>query len=279
MAIQRFTSSHALRVVLALGWADFLLKYRGSFLGFLWSFAVPLVKFLVIFHVIGPFVQTVPYYHLYLFLGIILWEYFSLLTGACMTMVFEKAVIIQKVLFPRVLLIFSVGWTHTLIFGTYLTIFLIAALLFRIPPTWGFVYLMVTFMQITLFALGIGMLLSSYVLKFRDLQHLWWVLLQVMFWLTPIVYPYTPTATVTQDMRGIFSGSWHLSLWSLFDIFIRFQPLSIILYDARRAVLYPASIGIPSFVHTIAVTLFCVGVFLLGARIFRRRSAYFLQEY
>ena len=67
--VGRFTWKHALKVVLVMGWSDFVLKYRGSFLGYLWSLAGPLVKFLVILYVFGPFVSPeIPEYPLYLFL-------------------------------------------------------------------------------------------------------------------------------------------------------------------------------------------------------------------
>lgn len=274
-----FTWKHSLRVVVALGFADFLLKYRGSVLGFLWSFIVPLFKFLVIFHVFRPFVSDVEHYQLYLFLGLILWEHFQMITSACMSMLHEKATIIQKVIFPRILLIASVGWTHGLILLCYMAIFLSAAFILHTPPAWGLLYLPVIFLQATLIGLAIGMILSSYALKYRDLQHLWGILLQVMFWLTPIVYPYTPKGTVTQDLENLLSGSLHLSLWSLFDIFIRFQPLSILYHDARRAILYPATLGVPSMTHAIAFTAACLVLSLIGSVIFVKRSRYFVQEY
>ncbi len=275
----QFSWKHGVRVVLAMGFADFLLKYRGSFLGFLWSFIIPLFKFFVIFHVFNPFIKNIPSYHLYLFLGLILWEHFSLVTGNCMTMLHEKAAIIQKVVFPRILLILSVGWTHVLILFCYFIIFLGIALLMGIAPTPGLLYIPVLFVQATLISLSIGMLLSSYALKYRDLQHLWSIALQVFFWLTPVIYPYTPKATVTQDFFNLFSGSLKVSLWSLFDIFIRFQPLSILLHDARRSILYPDTLGVPSILHTIVFSIICLLLFGLGAMVFHKRSRYFVQEY
>lgn len=274
-----FTWRHSLRVVMAVGFADFLLKYRGSVLGFLWSFIVPLFKFLVIFHVFKPFMRGIDHYQLYLFLGLILWEHFALITSACISMLHEKATIIQKVVFPRILLIASVGWTHCLVLLCYLAIFLSACVLLQKPPAWGLFYVPIIVVQATLIGLSIGMILSSYALKYRDLQHLWGILLQVIFWLTPIVYPYTPKGTVAQDLENLFSGSLHLSLWSLFDIFIRFQPLSILFHDARRAILYPDTLGIPSLTHAVAFTTACLIAFAIGATIFRKRSRYFVQEY
>lgn len=274
-----FTWKHSLRVVLAMGFSDFVLKYRGSFLGFLWSFIMPLVKFIVILHVFSPFINGIPSYHLYLFLGIILWEHFSLITTGCMSMLHEKASIIQKVVFPRILLILSVGWTHTLILLSYFIIFLCIAFIMGTEPTWGLLYIPLLFVQATLLGLSIGMILSSYALKYRDLQHLWGVILQVFFWLTPVIYPYTPEAPLMQDFTNLFSGSLRLSFWSLLDIFIRFQPISVLLHDARRSILYPDTLGIPSIIHAIGFSVVCLLLFSLCTMVFKKRSSYFVQEY
>ena len=78
MPVKRYTWRQMVLVVWAIGWSDFVMKYRGSFLGYLWSFAPMIVRFLVIFHIFRPFMgEKVPYYHLYLFLGLIVWQHFS----------------------------------------------------------------------------------------------------------------------------------------------------------------------------------------------------------
>lgn len=248
-------------------------------LGYLWSFVVPLVKFLVMFHVFARYVD-IPFYHLYLFLGLVFWEHFSLTTTACINMLDAKASIIKKVLMPRILLIMSVGWMHLIILLTYLCIFLIFSIFtgFKIPISLIY-YLPIALVQATLLALGVGMLLSSFSLRYRDIQHLWVVSLQVLFWLTPIMYQYKPTAPVLNDIQNLFSGSMSLSFWSAFDIFIRFQPLSLLIHDARRAFLYPDTLQVPSLLHVIAFTSVCTAIFIAGAMVFRWRSRYFIQEY
>src|SRR3989338_11677150 len=106
----RFTWRHSLKVIFVMGWSDFVLKSRGSFFGYLWSLMGPLVKFLVILYVFGPYVSPeIPAYPLYLFLGVILWEHFVTTKAACIHALTEKAGIIQKLQFPRILLMLSAG--------------------------------------------------------------------------------------------------------------------------------------------------------------------------
>lgn len=267
-------------VVLALGWSDFLLKYRGSFLGYLWSFIVPMVKFLVILHIFRPFVGDIPYYPLYLFLGLILWEHFSATTLACIQMPLDKSTIIKKVAFPRILLMLSVGWMHIVILSTYMCIFFLFTTLVGPGIPWSAVlYLPLVFLQASLIGVGVGMILGSYSLKYRDIPHLWNVILQIFFWLTPIAYAYQPSAPVLEDATNMIHAGIPLSLWNLFDVFIRFQPLSLLIHDARRAMLYPSTLAVPSLFHIVSFTAICVVIFVIGTCLFNRRSPYFMEEY
>lgn len=276
---RRFGLQQTLRVVCAMGWSDFTLKYRGSLLGYLWSLIVPLTKFVVILHVFRPYVgQSIPSYPLYLFLGIVLWEHFAMTTTTCMSVLLEKASLVQKVAFPRIILMFSVGWLHLIILSTYLLIFFLTGWAIGTRFTWESLYVVITVLQATLLALGVGMILSSYSLKFRDIPHLWFVILQIFFWLTPIAYPETLVGPVGESLRN-FIRTFQPSLWSLLDAIIRFQPISLVLHDVRRAVLYAGSVGMPSLTHAVATTVICLLVFCAGIIIFQRRSRYFVQEY
>lgn len=259
-----FPWPHSLRIILAMGWSDFILKYRGSVLGFLWSFIVPLTKFIVIFYVFRPFMSDVPQYHLYLFLGLLLWEHFAMTTSACIGMLQDKAAIIQKVAFPRLLLILAVGWQHVIILVTYIIIYLIMATMLGSLSITGLLYLPFLLLQATLLALGIGMFLSAFSLRFRDIPHLWAVVLQVLFWLTPVIYSLSIIDNVTHP------------LWKFLHLFIHVQPLSILLTDARQAML---SADVPDAVHASLFTVFCLILFSVGSWIFQRRSRYFIQEY
>lgn len=280
MAHHSFNLRHAVRIVLAMGWADFFLKYRGSFLGYLWSFAFPITRFIVILHIFRHFTGGVDHYPLYLFLGIILWEYFSTTTQACMQMLQAKATIIKKVRIPRILLILSVGWMHIIILCTYILMYVIFAVASGGPLPFSFwYYTPLVMVQASLLALGVGMLLASFVLRYRDIQHMWGVMLQVIFWLTPIAYVYRPDATIIEDARRVLTASSFTSLWDILDVTIRFQPLSILLQDARRAMLYPDTLGVPSLTHVAWFTAACAAFFIFGLLVFQRRSRYFIEEY
>lgn len=278
MPPRQFTLSHSIAVVGAIGWSDFVMKYRGSILGYVWSLLSPLVRFVVILYVFGPYVaQSIPNYALYLFLGIIIWEYVAVTTNGCMTMLHEKASIIQRMAFPRVLLIFAVGWTNLVIFCTHLLIFFGAVWLLGVSVDVSALYLLLTALQMMCIALGIGMLLAAYSLKYRDIPHLWSVAVQILFWLTPIMYPYTLSGgSLTHAARAMMGQELTGSLLALF---IHTQPLSIVIHDARRAVLYDATVGAPTLEHALGMTLVSMTIFLCGLAVFQRRQRFFPQEY
>lgn len=278
MPYRRFTVSHAALVVWTIGWANFTAKYHRSILGYLWSFALPVVKLIVLFFVFKPLVgQSIQSYVLYLFMGLIVWEHFSLITSKCIGVLQEKSALVQRVNFPRILLMLIVGCTSLFVAITYFLIFLLCALYLRLPLWPIFLYVPVALLQMTLVGLGIGMFLASFSLRFPDLEHLWGVVLQILFWLTPVIYPHTFTAPLLTELTRLAQGGPTITM--AIQGFIRVQPLSILIHDARRALLYVADAGFPSFVHILGVTSIAAIVFLLGAFVFVRRSKYFLQEY
>jgi ABC-type polysaccharide/polyol phosphate export permease len=266
-----------LRIVLAFGWSDFMRKYRGSVLGYLWSLAAPAVQFVVIFGIFRSVIGvTVDRYPLYLFLGMILWEHFALTTTACILVPRMKAPVFHMVNVPRIIFIFAAGWTHVLILLTRLLLFCVAAWWWGTLTWTGLLYIPLLLLQCSLLALGLGMMLSAYGLRFRDIEHLWTVVLQILYWLTPILYAPLRTGTLTQELLGSMAGS--VAAADILALVVKLQPLSVVLFDARRALVFsPASF--PSFLHVAGLTAVLACVFVAGSIAYVRRSKYFLQEY
>lgn len=280
MFSSQYTLRQMLRIVWVVGWSDFVLKYRGSALGYLWSLLSPLAKFLVIYYVFRPLIGgAIARYPLYLFLGIIVWEHFTVTTTHCMTALREKACFIMKIPFPRLLIMLTVGWTNMIVFLTHFLIFtaIVVATGGTYFPHWA--YIPVILVQMTLLALGVGMLLASYSLRYGDLLHLWGIFCQVLFWLTPIMYAYNLDAPISQQREIIAQALRNPSLHALFDVFVRFQPLSLLIYDLRRVALYGATMTFPSLAHATGLTA-ALGVLSIGTGwLFVRRSRHFIQEY
>jgi ABC-type polysaccharide/polyol phosphate export permease len=265
-------------VTLAMGWADFQLKYRGSVMGYLWSLAVPLVKFLVLLVIFQPILGgNIVMYPLYLFLGVIVWEHFALTTTACITSLLEKTSIIQKVAFPRFLLPIAAGWCTFLIFLSHVLLFFIFALIFRVE--FHFAALLAPFLVLCmeLLTLGIGMLLAAFALRFQDIRHLWEVTLQILFWLTPVLYAPELTGPVRFQATELFMALEQSPL-AIVRAFIHLQPLSLLMTDIRRVLLYTGVRSTPSLEHLVFLFFISVSAFAFGSVVFWKRSRYFAQE-
>lgn len=199
---------------------DFKLKYQGSVAGYLWSLAKPLMVFGVLYMVFNVFVKigsTIPHYPLYLLLGVILWSYFAEATTVGMGSIVGKGDMIRKVYFPRIVLIISssISAVITLLLNLLIVfIFMIFAKL--IPNVVEIIVFLLLIAELYLLTLGISLILSSLFVKYRDIGHIWEVLIQVLFYATPIIYPLaiipvkfqkflvlSPIAQIVQDARWL----------------------------------------------------------------------------
>ena len=169
--------------------SDFKLKYKNSILGLFWFLLKPLLLFLVLYLVFSFFIKIkIENYELYLLLGIMIWNYIAESTTKGMNSIITKSNLIKKTYFPRILVVLSTVLDSTLIFLLNMVVFFIFMLIYRVYPTLkslSFIYLLII---LFLFIFGLSLILSTLFVKFRDLGHLWEVLLQITFWFTPIVY-------------------------------------------------------------------------------------------
>jgi len=168
---------------------DLRVKYKGSSLGFVWSLLHPLVM-MAVYTIALRFIVRIPIenYPVFLLSGLLPWMFTSsALSGATGTIA-DNGSLVRKVAFPRAVLplgaIASQFVQFVLAYGTVLLVFA-AAGLSRSPA-------LVTVIPIALlqlaFTAGLGLMLATAYVYFRDTRHLFDVFLQVWFWLTPIVY-------------------------------------------------------------------------------------------
>ena len=168
-------------------------RYKGSVLGFLWTFINPLMQLLVytfVFTVILP--SQVEHYSLYLFVALIPWIFFSSsMTGGAGSIVAQKD-LVKKIYFPREIIPISYV---TSCFVNMLLCFLIifAVMLFTGAPFNPLALLCLPVIMIVeyLLSLGIAMLAAAVTVYFRDLEHILGIVSMIWMYLTPILYPET----------------------------------------------------------------------------------------
>lgn len=176
-------------------------KYKHSFLGVLWSFINPLLQ-IAVYAIIFPLIikNDIPNYTVFMVCGLIPWNYFSIVINRSAFTMIENGNIIKKVYFPREILPLSVVTSETVNFFISTIIIVCFTLAYNMGLTpYILLYPLIVIVQYVLL-LGISLIVSSVTVYFRDLQHFIGVLLQLLFYATPIVYS---LETIPQNFRWI----------------------------------------------------------------------------
>ncbi len=199
---------------------DFKLRYSGSVLGFVWAFLKPLLIFLVLNFVFSNiFANNDPYYSVKLLLGLVLFNFFAEGTSVGMVSLVSKSYILKKIALRHWLIVLSSTLHVLLSFLINICIVVIFMIAAQLLPSlgdvlWFLVYIMLTYLLILAFSLVTSVL---YV-KIRDLNQIWEVLLNILFYATPIIYP-----------LSIIPEKYH---WILF-----LNPLTFLLQHSKQALI------------------------------------------
>ena len=234
-------------LILRLAWSDFKLRYKNSALGFLWSLLDPLLMLVVLYVVFSNLMRIqVEHYQLFLLLGIVLWNFLDRGTSQSIWGVIGKPSLVQKVFFPRDILVISTCITVLMMTALEFMVFIAFMIFFRVQPGWTVAYFPVLMICEFILVLGFSLALAALNVYFRDVQFIWRVVVQVGFFATPILYPIT-----------IFAEKYH---W-----LVMLNPMARIISMMRDIILYHASPDPWSLAYVVATSL---AVLLLGYFIF-----------
>ena len=164
-------------------------RYKGSFLGFLWTFLNPLLQ-LVVYSTVFSLIMRVKieHYAIYLFIALIPWTFFSTALQGGATSVVQSKELLKKIYFPRIVLPLATV-SAAFMNMVYSMIVVLAVVLFGgLGLSWYALYLPVILALSYIFVLGISILFSALTVYFRDLEHLLSIFIMALFYLTPIVY-------------------------------------------------------------------------------------------
>ena len=169
---------------------DFKLKYRRSTLGVLWSVLNPLLMMVVLSAVFSfMFRFQIENFPLYLILGTILFNMMANSTGAAMVSIIEAAPLIKKIRINKMIFPLEKVLFELVNFAISLVAVVLVMLYFQIPPTVNLFFLPLLLFYVAVFSLGVGLILSTLAVFFRDVIHLWGVIITAWTYATPIFYP------------------------------------------------------------------------------------------
>lgn len=170
---------------------DFKLRYFGSVLGYLWSLMRPLLLFgvlYVVFTEVFSLGKGVPHYPVYLLTGIILWTFFIETTSNNVQSLTLREGLLRKMRFPRLVIPLSVALMALFNLAMNMIAVVVFALANGVYPRVSWLEMPVLILLMAILAVGVGMLLSALYVRFRDVQPIWDVVSQALFYASPIIY-------------------------------------------------------------------------------------------
>lgn len=169
---------------------DIKLKYRRSFLGYLWSILNPLMIMCIMVLVFSNMFRfDIVNYPVYLIIGQTIFNFVSDATNQAMWSITGNAALMKKTYVPKYIFTLSrvtssfVNMVFAL--GAMLLVFVVC----RVHFTWNMLFIPVIFIQVYIFAMGLGLLLAAGTVFFRDIQYIYGAFQTGWMYATPLFYP------------------------------------------------------------------------------------------
>jgi ABC-2 type transport system permease protein len=218
--------------MLGLAWtiaiSEFKLRFYGSALGYLWQLARPMLLFgvlLLVFTVVVRLGNDVELYAPTLLLGIVLFTYFSEATAGAVTAMVDRENLVRKIDFPRLAVPLSVVITATFNFVLNMIPVIIVLLVMGADIRWTWLEIIPLAAALALLSIAIAMILSAAYVRFRDVQPIWEVVLQAMFYASGVLVP-------VQAIQAKFGEK--------IERILMFNPFSVVLQQSRHALIAPS---------------------------------------
>lgn len=222
------------------------LKYRRSYLGLIWTLIEPLLTMIVLTIIFGTlFGNKDKTYPVYILTGRLLYSMFSSATNAAMRSIRSNSAMIKKVYVPKYLYPLSTVLYNYVIFLLSLIVLFVVAVVLGIKPTIYLLQAFVPLLNILLLSLGVGMILGTFSVFFRDLEYLWGVALLLIMYASAIFY---------YPEKLLNSGYYFI---------LKYNPLYCVIATFRDAVFgRPMTIGYVVYSFGFSIVAIAVGFIL-----------------
>jgi ABC-2 type transport system permease protein len=254
-------------LALTLAVTEFKLRFFGSALGYLWQLVRPLMLFGVLYLVFTQFVKVggrVPFYPVVLLGNIVLFTFFQEGTGAVGSVV-DRESLVRKIHFPRMAIPVSVVLTAGFNLVLNLCVVMVFALASGVTPRWSWLQAPVLVALLAVLVLGLAMLLSALYVRYRDIKPIWEVVLQALFYATPVIYA-VEALGVSDRIREL----------------IMMNPIAAILEQFRHAVIDPgaptAAEAAGGTLHLLVPLALLMAAFAIGYRVFDKAAPRIAEE-
>jgi lipopolysaccharide transport system permease protein len=218
-------------LLLAFAWRDIRLRYRQTFLGVAWVVLQPLLGaaiFAFVFGVVARMPSGGAPYLVIAYSGLLGWTLFSTGLTRISSSLVANAELVRKVFFPRLLL--PLGVIPSLLLDLACGLLLMGVIMaaYRIAPSWGLILFPAGVIALTGMALGLGMIAGSLAVRYRDIQYIVPLMMQLLMYASPVgysaaavpkmvkpFYDLNPLVAPIEAIRWSLIGVGHVSPWGL----------------------------------------------------------------
>jgi ABC-2 type transport system permease protein len=247
---------------------DFKLRFFGSVLGYLWQLMRPLMLFGVLYLLFAVVLKLddAPYYPEALLLGLVLFTFLADASRGAVGSLVARESLVRKIEFPRLAVPLSVVMTATFNLGLNLVPVFVFFVADGGTPRWSWLELPLLIGLLGALGTGLAMLLSSLFVRYRDVDPIWEIAMQVLFYASPIFYMIQTVQAHSESLAKAFM----------------YNPVAAVIQQARHAMLGPGHPSVASVMGSDLLVLvpvaICFAVLALGYVVFDRRAPRIAEE-
>jgi len=248
---------------------EFKLRYQGSVLGYLWSLLKPLVLFVILYFVFVYFLRIgsdVPHWPVAMLLGIVLWNFFSEITNNGLSSIVARGDVIRKINFPKYVIVFASSISALINLVLNFIIIAVFMAVTGVDISWAALLSPLYILEIFAFGVGLALGLSAIFVKLRDMNYIWEIIMQALFYGSAVIYPIAMVSDRSEFLAQL----------------LLMNPVAQAIQDVRHVLVSPANPTLYSVSGSVLISLvpilIVIAVLVFGAVYFKRRSPHFAEE-
>ncbi len=235
---------------------DVKLKYRRSYLGYLWSILNPLMLMMVMVVVFSNLFRfDIPNFPLYLISGQVIFSFMVEATNMSVWSITGNATLLKKTYVPKYIFTLSKVGSSLVNLLFSLGALLLVMVFTQADFSWNLLFFPVVILQVFIFSLGLGLWLAAITVFFRDIQYLWGVFVSMWMYLTPLFYP---VSIIPEEYQTLYKTA---------------NPMYWYIEQFRDIVLYAK---FPESNSIFIGSLVSIGILVLGAWYFNKKQDEFI---
>jgi lipopolysaccharide transport system permease protein len=186
-------------------WRSIQVQYAQTVLGFSWAIINPFIQIILFSVIFGKVAKVssdgVPYL-LFSTVAVIPWTYMSQAISLSSQSLITGGTMLGKIYFPRLIFPLTPVFARLVDFAISLLLLVTIMIYYRVSPSWNLIYLPIFFLLMIMVPAGIGMYLSAYAIRYRDVKHAMPFVISLLVYTAPILYS---ASTIPPDFRLLYS--------------------------------------------------------------------------